>query len=98
MQNDLPNDLISALKLMQGFKKSKVQQVKIWEKAEPGDEVTYWGDTGPCRVAGLCSWEMFNLRNAARIPSQFFKLLKAAPLAQASLNRIARGSRVSDGC
>jgi len=31
----------------------------------------------------------------ARIPPQFFNLLKATPLAQASLNRIARGSTPS---
>jgi len=64
LQNYLPNDLISPLKLTRAFKKMEVQQVKIEENVEPGDEVTHWGDTGPCRVVGLCSWEMFNLRNA----------------------------------
>ena len=77
MQNYLPNDLISPLKLTRAFKKMEVQQVKIEENVEPGDEVTYWGDTGPCRVVGLCSWEMFNLRNARPYPSPILQVAKS---------------------
>ena len=80
MQNYLPNDLISPPKLMRVFKKMEVQQVKIKENVEPDEEATYWGDTGPCRVAGLCSWEMFNLRNARPYPSPILQDAKSCVL------------------
>ena len=84
MQSYLPNDLISLLKLTRAFKKTEVQRVKIEENVEPGDGVTYWGDTGRCRVVGLCSWEMFNLRNARPYPS---------PILQADKGGVCQNSK-----